>query len=338
MPATMHDVARLAGVSIKTVSNVINGYPHIRPATKQRVEDAIEQLGYHPNPTARSLRSGRTGMISLVIPELRNAYFAELADSVMRAAAEHDLSVLIEQFADSRESELATLQKPRTAMVDGILYSVLALEQSDVDVIDGIEMPLVLLGERIFNGPRDHVTMQNTEGVRAATEHILSLGRRRVMALGAHPGEVIGSAGLRLEGYRQAMDAAGLPIDENLIVNVGTWHRKDGAEAMRAFLDKGIDFDSIVAFNDTLALGAVRVMQEAGIRVPDDVAVIGFDDVDETRYSIPTLSTIDPGRDEIARRAVDILLDRMEKDAKAEESAQEIDVPFQLVIRESTGG
>ena len=338
MPATMHDVARLAGVSIKTVSNVINGYPHIRPATKQRVEDAIEQLGYHPNPTARSLRSGRTGMISLVIPELRNAYFAELADSVMRAAAEHDLSVLIEQFADSRESELATLQKPRTAMVDGILYSVLALEQSDVDVIDGIEMPLVLLGERIFNGPRDHVTMQNTEGVRAATEHILSLGRRRVMALGAHPGEVIGSAGLRLEGYRQAMDAANLPIDENLIVNVGTWHRKDGAEAMRAFLDKGIDFDSIVAFNDTLALGAVRVMQEAGIRVPDDVAVIGFDDVDETRYSIPTLSTIDPGRDEIARRAVDILLDRMEKDAKAEESAQEIDVPFQLVIRESTGG
>ena len=338
MPATMHDVARLAGVSIKTVSNVINGYPHIRPATKQRVEDAIEQLGYHPNPTARSLRSGRTGMISLVIPELRNAYFAELADSVMRAAAEHDLSVLIEQFADSRESELATLQKPRTAMVDGILYSVLALEQSDVDVIDGIETPLILLGERIFNGPRDHVTMQNTEGVRAATEHILSLGRRRVMALGAHPGEVIGSAGLRLEGYRQAMDAANLPIDENLIVNVGTWHRKDGAEAMRAFLDKGIDFDSIVAFNDTLALGAVRVMQEAGIRVPDDVAVIGFDDVDETRYSIPTLSTIDPGRDEIARRAVDILLDRMEKDAKAEESAQEIDVPFQLVIRESTGG
>ena len=338
MPATMHDVARLAGVSIKTVSNVINGYPHIRPATKQRVEDAIEQLGYHPNPTARSLRSGRTGMISLVIPELRNAYFAELADSVMRAAAEHDLSVLIEQFADSRESELATLQKPRTATVDGILYSVLALEQSDVDVIDGIETPLVLLGERIFNGPRDHVTMQNTKGVRAATEHILSLGRRRVMALGAHPGEVIGSAGLRLEGYRQAMDAANLPIDENLIVNVGTWHRKDGAEAMRAFLEKGIDFDSIVAFNDTLALGAVRVMQEAGIRVPDDVAVIGFDDVDETRYSIPTLSTIDPGRDEIARRAVDILLDRMEKDAKAEESAQEIDVPFQLVIRESTGG
>jgi DNA-binding LacI/PurR family transcriptional regulator len=338
MPATMHDVARLAGVSIKTVSNVINDYPHIRPETKQRVEDAIEQLGYRPNPSARSLRSGRTGMISLVIPELRNAYFAELADSVMRVAAEHDMAVLIEQFADDRESELAVLQKPRTAMVDGILYSVLALEQTDVDVIDSIETPLVLLGERIFNGPRDHVTMQNTEGVRAATEHILSLGKRRVMALGAHPGEVIGSAGLRLEGYRQAMEAAGLAVDDDLIVNVGTWHRKDGAEAMRAFLAKGVDFDSIVAFNDTLALGAVRVMQEAGIRVPDDVAVIGFDDVDETRYSIPTLSTIDPGKDEIARRAIEILLDRIEKHGKTVAPAQEVDVPFRVVTRESTGG
>ena len=168
MAATMHDVSRLAGVSIKTVSNVINDYPYVRDETRRRVLEAIEQLGYTPNLSARSLRSGRTNVISLMIPDLRNAYFAELADSVMRAAAERGLSVLIEQFGDERDREIDVLRQPRSQMVDGVLYSVLALDQSDVDIIAGIATPVVLLGERIFNGPRDHVTMQNVEGARAA--------------------------------------------------------------------------------------------------------------------------------------------------------------------------
>jgi DNA-binding LacI/PurR family transcriptional regulator len=335
MAATMHDVARVAKVSIKTVSNVINDYPHIRPETKQRVLDAIAQLGYQPNLSARSLRSGRTGVISLVIPELRNAYFAELADSVMRAAAAHGLSVLIEQFTDNRESELAVLHKPRQQMVDGILYSVLTLGEDDVGAIAEVKTPMVLLGDRIFNGPMDHVTMQNAEGAHAATEHLLSLGRRRLVALGAHPDEVIGSAGLRLTGYRRAMAAAGLEVDERLILAVGTWHRKDGADAMRQFLRLGLPFDGVVAFNDTLALGALRVMQEAGMSVPGEVAVIGFDDIDETRYSLPTLSTIDPGREEIAQTALRVLVERMDA-AAAELPPREFPAAFRVVQREST--
>jgi DNA-binding LacI/PurR family transcriptional regulator len=337
MAITMHDVARSAGVSIKTVSNVINDYPHIRPGTKQRVVDAIAALGYQPNLSARSLRSGRTGMIALVIPELRNAYFAELADSVMRAAAERGLSVLIEQFGNARESELAVLRKPRGAMVDGILYSVLALSGEDASLIDDIATPMVLLGERIFNGPRDHVTMQNIEGARAATEHILSLGRRRIVALGAHEGETVGSAGLRLTGYRQALDAAGVEVDERLIREVGTWHRKDGSAAMRKFLAEGVPFDAIVAFNDTLALGAMRVMAEAGLRIPEDVALIGFDNIDETNYSLPTLSTIDPGREEIARTALDVLIGRIDADADGgARPPRELLSTFRLITREST--
>ena len=335
MAATMHDVSRLAGVSIKTVSNVINDYPYVRDETRRRVLEAIEQLGYTPNLSARSLRSGRTNVISLMIPDLRNAYFAELADSVMRAAAERGLSVLIEQFGDERDREIDVLRQPRSQMVDGVLYSVLALDQSDVDIIAGIATPVVLLGERIFNGPRDHVTMQNVEGARAATEHILGLGRRRIAALGAHPGEVIGSAALRLDGYRAALDAAGLPYDEDLIVTVGSWHRRNGAEGMRELLARGTEFDAVVAFNDAIALGALRVLQEAGLRVPEDVAVIGFDDIDETQYSMPTLSTIDPGREEIARTAIDLLLRRIEG-AGEPFTPEEILVPFRLVAREST--
>ena len=334
MAVTLHDVARAAGVSIKTVSNVINDYPYIREATREKVLAAIAELGYQPNLSARGLRSGRTGAISLIIPDLKNAYFAELADAVMRAAAEHGLAVMIEQSGGIRERELEVLTGPRMRMVDGILFSVLALGQEDAALVD-IPTPLVLLGERIFNGPADHVTMQNVAASRAATELMIAHGYRRILAFGAHEQEVIGSAGLRLEGYRQALAAAGMPYDEQLIVNVGNWHRSDGAEAMRSALASGLLFDAVVAFNDSIALGAVRVLQENGIRVPEDVAVIGFDDIDETRYSLPSLSTVDPGREEIARTAVRVLMERI-ADPSGSRPRQEIEVPFRIVEREST--
>ena len=272
----MHDVANLAGVSIKTVSNVINDYPYLRAETRQRVLDAIETLGYHPNLSARGLRSGRTGVISLIIPDLRNAYFAELADEVMRAADAKRLSVIIEQSNGDRERELSLLSGPRTSMIDGILYSVLGLEEDDAHLLDNIETPMVLLGERIFHGPTDHVTMRNTEATQAATAHLISLGKRRIVAFGAHPGEVIGSAGLRLDGYRQALKDAGIPYDESLIAEVGGWYRLEGAQAMHKLIASGVKFDGVVAFSDVIALGAMRVMQEAGIRIPEDVVVLSL--------------------------------------------------------------
>lgn len=334
MSATMHDVARVAGVSIKTVSNVVNDFPHVRPATRQRVLDAIEQLGYRPNLAARGLRSGRSGVIALIIPDLRNAYFAELADSVMRAAAEQNLAVFIQQIGGARDAEIEALRGQRMTSVDGILYSVLALGEDDVALLD-IPTPLVLLGERIFNAPNDHVTMANIEAGEAATEHLISIGRRRLVALGVHPGEVVGSAGLRLEGYRRALEKAGISYDLRLLCACESWHRADGANAMRAFLGSGVPFDGIVAFNDAMALGAMRVIQEAGLKVPDDVAIIGFDDIDETRYSLPTLSTIDAGRDEIARTAVRLLRERI--DAPDEPiPPRRLRSAFRVVQREST--
>lgn len=335
MSITMHDVAALAGVSLKTVSNVVNDYPHIKPETRQRVVDAIETLGYRPNLTARGLRSGRTGVISLIIPDLRNAYFAELADSVMRAADAKGLSVIIEQSGADRARELEILRGSRMQMVDGVLYSALALGEEDAHLLDSIATPMVLLGERIFHGPTDHVTMLNTEGAKAATEHLIGIGRRRIIALGAHEGEVIGSAGLRLTGYRQALDEAGIPFDEQLVCEVGDWFRFEGAEGMRRILASGIAFDGVVAFNDSMALGAMRVMQEAGLRIPQDVAVIGFDDIDETRYTLPTLSTINPGREEIAEVAIQFLQERINNPGPTP-APREHFARFELVQREST--
>ncbi|MCD5345164.1 LacI family DNA-binding transcriptional regulator [Agromyces sp. H3Y2-19a] len=333
MAVTLHDVARLAGVSIKTVSNVINDYPHIRPATREKVEQAIAELGYTPNLTARSLRSGRTGAIALAVPDLALAYFAELAASVIAAAEASGLVVLVEQTGGDRDRELELLRSPRFKMTDGLLFSALGLGQDDAEVLD-VPYPLVLLGERIFDGPTDHVTMQNVAAARAATEHLIAAGRRRIAVVGVHEGEVIGSAGLRLRGYREALEAHGIAFDEALVGPSMAWHRESGARAMREILARGVPFDAVFAMNDTLALGAMRALLEAGRRVPDDVAVIGFDNIDEAQYTVPSLSTIDPGREWIANTAVGTLLERIER-GDAAGGPRTLLADFAVVARES---
>lgn len=311
MAATMQDVARLAGVSVKTVSNVVNGYPHIRPRTRERVLAAIDELGYQLNITARNLRTGRTGIIALAVPELRVPYFAELADSVIEVAEAQGFHVIIEQHGGQREREIEVLTGSRRTLTDGLIYSPMALGPGDETYLD-VTYPLVLLGERIFHASVDHVTMRNTEAAQVATEHLLSSGRRRVAALGVYPGQVVGSAALRLAGYRAALERAGLPVDPALeAVATGPWTRATGARAMAEMLEAGTRPDAVFGFNDALALGAMHELQVRGFRVPEDVAVIGFDAIDEGRYANPTLTTVDPGRDEIPVLAVRLLAERI---------------------------
>jgi DNA-binding LacI/PurR family transcriptional regulator len=333
MAATLHDVAREAGVSIKTVSNVVNSYPYVRETTATRVRAAIDKLGYTPNFAARNLRSGRKGVIGLIIPDLRNTYFAELAAEVMLAAERHGLAVLIDMVQQNRESETAALKGSRIQMTDGVLYSALSLDREDLTALD-ISTPMVLLGDRIFDGPTDHVTIQNTEAARAATTHLLETGRRRILAIGAHPGEVLGSAGLRMAGYQQALAEAGIAYDPALVIPAERWLRSDGAAAMAQALESKVKFDAVFAFNDLMAFGAIRTLQDAGYSIPTDVAVVGFDDVDEARYSSPPLTSIDPGRAEIAERAVVALIERMGATTTGE--PREYPVAFRLVTREST--
>ncbi|WP_461168612.1 LacI family DNA-binding transcriptional regulator [Arthrobacter sp. Z1-15] len=333
MAVTLHDVARLAGVSFKTVSNVINSHPNVRPTTREKVENAISELGYRPNLTARSLRSGHTGAITLAVPQLRLPYFAELADSIISCADDLGLVVLIEQTGGLRERELELLASPRLRMSDGLIFSPLGMGQEDAELVKS-PVPLVLLGERVFSTGSDHVVMQNVEGAQAATEHLLAQGRRRIAVVGAHENEEIGTAGLRLRGYREALRRHGVPYDDDLVAYMWMWHRANGAAAMHELLEKGVEFDAVFGFNDTLAQGAMRVLQDAGRRVPDDVAVIGFDDLDETRYTLPTLSTVDPGRGEIARTALKLLVDRI--NGTAPPGAQQVETKYRVVAREST--
>lgn len=345
MGPTMHDVARAAQVSIKTVSNVVNDYPHVRADTRQRVLDAIDHLGYRLNLSARGLRSGRTGVIGLTVPALRENYFAELADSIIRAAERRGLGVMVEQTSGDRDAELLAVSGGRRRFMDGLLFSPISLGQSDAAVLD-IDFPLVLLGERIFGGPTDHVTMHNTSSARAAVEHLLRGGRRRIAVIGADPDPSEGvrrdargetsSASLRLEGYRAALRGAGFDVSPELVRPTEHWNRAAGADATRRLLDEGVAFDAVFALNDALGLGALRALGEARIEVPSAVAVIGFDNIDEAQFSVPSLSSVDSGRDEIATLAVDLLIERINE--KGERRAPRTLKPdFRIVGRESTG-
>ena len=325
----------MAGVSVKTVSNVVNGYEFVKTSTREKVLSAIDQLGYQPNLAARNLRAGRTGVIGLAVPSLSFSYFAELADAVLEASRKLGFVTLIEQTGGDRDAELELLRGSRLSMLDGLLFSPLGMSNDDAGFLD-VDYPLVLLGERIFDGPTDHVLMQNVNGGYAATEHLIRSGRRRIAVLGAHAFETVGSASLRLEGYRRALKDNGIPLVDELVIFREGWHRTDGAAATHELLESGFDFDAIFAFNDELALGALRVLNQENITVPDRVAVIGFDNLIEGQFSMPSLSTIDPGRADIADKAVSALIERIGDHSRTVGAPRRIDVPFSVVAREST--
>ncbi|PZF89481.1 LacI family DNA-binding transcriptional regulator, partial [Micromonospora deserti] len=311
----LKDVAERAGVSVKTVSNVVNGYVHVRPDTRARVEEAIAELNYRPNLSARNLRKGRTGVIALAVPELDIPYFAELARHVVTAAAELGWTVLIDQTGGGREQERVAAAGIGDHLIDGLIFSPLALTAEDLVGLDGT--PMVLLGERVDHGPADHVMIDNVAAAREITAHLIGLGRRRIAAIGSQRTPEGASARLRLAGYTAALSEAGMAYDERLVAPAPAWHRADGATAMRALLASGVRPDAVFCFNDTLALGALRALHEAGLRVPEDVAVAGFDDIEDGRFSVPTLSTIAPDKERIARLSVELLANRLDGDRTA---------------------
>ncbi|MEU0970543.1 LacI family DNA-binding transcriptional regulator [Streptomyces sp. NPDC005917] len=335
MRVSLKDVAERAGVSIKTVSNVVNNYPHVTPAMRTRVQEAIDELGYRPNLTARHLRKGRTGIIALAVPELGNPYFAELAGAVIDAAAEHEFTVLLDHTRGEREQEILVSQGFRARVIDGLILSPLALEAEDLQGRSD-DVPLVLLGEREYGLPFDHIAIDNVAAARCAVRHLLGRGRTRIAYLGARTDSANRPAHLRLAGWREELAAAGVPAPDSLVVPVGGWDRDDGARAMAQLLDSGVRPDAVFAFNDLIATGALRVLHERGLRVPWDVAVVGFDDLAEGRFGAVTLTTVSPDKQAIARMAVGSLLRSLS--GRGEPGGRELIADFRLVERESTLG
>ncbi len=333
MAVRLQDVAERAGVSVKTVSNVVNGYVHVAPQTRARVEAAVAELGYRPNLSARSLRGGRSGIIALAIPELRVPYFAELAQCIVMEAGAQGFTVLIDQTEGIAERERLVLEGIRAHLIDGLIFSPLALGQRELSRRRD-KTPMVLLGERVSNDMADHVGIDNVTAAREAVLHLAGQGRRRVAAIGAQQAASGETAHQRLAGYQAGLAEAGLPWDPALVGNAPYYHRADGARAMARLLDRPDPPDAVFAFNDLLALGALRTCYERGVRVPADVAVVGFDDIEDGQYSIPSLSTVSPNKPGIARTAVGFLVDRLGGDGSS--PAREATAGYHLTVRESS--
>lgn len=330
----MHDVARLANVSQRTVSNVVRGYIHVKPETRERVLQAIAALNYRPNPSAQRLRSGRTGIVALAIPEIEAPYFSELANYVQRRAVEREITLLIDQTGGDRDRELLVLDGYRSSIIDGLILHPIAVTPNDLRHRD-LDFPTVLLGESIDHGGVVHISIDNVAAARIGMQELLRRGRRRIAAVGTHPDlDAPGPAPRRSRGVLSALDQAGLPHLPELLVPTSTWTRSAGFGLTEQLLDNGAVFDALFCFNDTLALGAMRALLARGVRIPEDVAVLGWDDIDDCQYSTPTLSSVTPNKKRIAELAVQHLLDSVDGGTPEE---LEILVDAHLELRESTG-
>jgi DNA-binding LacI/PurR family transcriptional regulator len=329
------DVAEYAGVSPKTVSNVINDYEHVSERTRTAVREAIDALGYRVNIAGRQLRRGRTGVITLAVPELDVAYFAELAKYVMAEADRRGRTVLLHQTEAVRERELAALHGFDAQFSDGVILSPLSLRPHDLATRDR-GLPVVLLGERPAAGGADHVGIDNVRAARDATAHLLARGRRRIAVVGGAVRGRQGTDRLRTDGYREALAEAGVPFDADLVVPVEAYHWRDGARAAAEAVARPQSPDALLCLNDHLALGALRALHDLGRSVPGDLDVVGFDDIEASRFSVPTLTTVAPDKQRIAEAAVTLLLDRIEAPATA--PLRDEVAGHSLIVRESTGG
>jgi LacI family transcriptional regulator, galactose operon repressor len=301
---TIYDVARLAGVSTATVSRALNGTGQIAPATRAAIDAAVEQLGYRPNTIARSLVTKSTQTIALLLPDITNPFYAALVSGIQQRALEAGHTMLLCTTEGDPEREEQYLSLLRAKQVDGALVDGLVLPPDRIArfVRDGF--PIVCLDRDVDSASVPLVQVDNRLGARMATEHLLSLGHIRI----AH---VAGAAELRIseervEGYREALLAAHLNPDPALVAT-GGFTEEGGYRATKWLMGTG--FSAVFAANDLSALGVISALTESHWRVPEDVSVVGFDDLRLSRYTSPPLTTIRQPAAEIAERATQLLLD-----------------------------
>ncbi len=315
-----------------TVSNVINGRPRVGAATRERVLAAINDLGYQVNLAARHLRAGRTGVVGLAVPELERPYFGQLAGRLADRFEAHGLRIVMERTGGGREGELDAVAFSRLRMYDGLILSVVDIDPAELTQIR-TDAPVVMIGERALPSRFDHVMMDNVNGARQATAHLLATGARRIAMLGGNPDWAANMPALRAEGYAVAHSEAGVPMEAELVVRC-SFTLQEGYDAIRSLVDRGIAFDAVFALTDVVAMGALRALADVGLRIPDDVQVVGFDDIDEAAYLVPSLSTVNPGHEEMADLITSLLVAQISGGPTGD--PKELIVPAELVQRGTT--
>ncbi len=337
MKLNLEDIARLAGVSRATASRVINHHPNVSAGTRKKVLEVIEANHYQPNLAARMLVTQRTQILGIVIQFPEAIFVSEYVPVLLRGintvTNEHDYATLMwwERPGVEKERFLGRILQQKQLM-DGIIISVTAISSPLIDSMLEAQIPFVMLERPTRHLDEiSYVTVDNRHGARLAVEHLIQTGCSRIAHLTGTLDNIDGQD--RLAGYREVLEKHGLQVDPALIVEAN-FSRRSGYFAMKELLARGVDFDAVFAGNDNSAEGALQAMKEASISVPDEVALVGFDDVPTAQDLDPQLTTIRQPIVERGMRATALLLDMI---AGKVEKPQHIVLPTQLVIRRSTG-
>lgn len=331
--ATISDVAKKAGVSIATVSHVINNSRYVSETVRDRVIEAMAMVKYQPNALARSLRRGKTHTIGLILPDSSNPFFAEMGRVIENEAFLYGYSVILGNSEGDGEKESHYIRVLTEKQVDGIILLAEGNRSEPLDLLLNQKMSFVLVDEEIHNSKAnvDIVVIDNYGGGFAATEHLINLGHKKVACI-TGPYSVTLSA-QRIIGYRDALHKYNLKYDSSMVLQ-GDFHQEAGYVQTRALLSRPDKPTAIFACNDLMAMGAMRAAFEMGISVPKDLAIIGFDDIDFAAFTIPPLTTIAQPKSEMGKLAIKLLIDRMNN---AAHQFEHICLKTKLIIRGSCG-
>ncbi len=327
---TIADVAREAGVSTQTVSRVLNNKGEISPETRRLVSDVIQRLGYRPNSVARSLVTRRTLSLGLVVPDITNPFFPEIARGAEDTALAAGYSVFLCNTTEQAEREVAVLRLLEEKRVDGVVVCSARLPDDQLVPLLRRQRTVVLVNRIVAGAAAGVVRVDDADGTRQAVRHLLGGGRRRLAMLSGPPASWGGRE--RVRGFREALQAAGLAVDPELILACPPY-LDGGARAARRVLLSRRAVDGLVCYNDLVAIGALQACRELGARVPEDVAVVGCDDILLASLVTPPLSTIRVSKYDIGASAVRMLLDRI---AAPGPEAAELVIRPTLVARAST--
>ena len=333
---TIGDVADRAGVSISTVSRVVNRSAPVEPATAARVREAIVALGYRPNLLARSFRRQVTHTIGLLVPDNANPFFADVARVIEDAGFAEGYSVVLCNSDLSEVKQATYLDVLLAKRVDGLILVSSGLI-STADRFDPIRrvfdagVPCVVVDRDLGDMPVDQVLVDNDAGGHRAGAYLIGLGHRRFACI-AGPNDSTPSAG-RIAGFRRALVEAGAPIAPDATV-CGNGRYDGGADAVRELLRRRVEFTALFAFNDVMAIGAIGALRRGGRRVPEDVSVVGFDDILASAAHFPALTTVAQPTAQIGAVSVRLVLDRI---ARPDAPCARVLLPTTLVERESTG-
>lgn len=331
---TLRDVAAAAGVHPATASRALNPAtrPLVNEETAKRVLEAAEQLGYRPNPIARGLKTNRSYTVGVVVPDLRNPLFPPIARGIEERLEPSGYTSVLANTDNDHEREKLSFEALRARQVDGFITGTARREHPLLRELAATGLPIVQVNRRVDEDDLPSVVADDHAGIRMAIDHLVALGHRDI----AHvAGSLEVSTGLhRYEGFLQAMDERGLDAHRDRVPTALNYSEEEGRRLTEALLADGLQFTALIAGNDLMALGCIDALRAAGLRVPEDVSVVGFNDMDWSDRFDPPLTTVRVPHHELGVQAAALLLDRL---AEPEETPKHLVLPVEMVVRGSSG-